>query len=366
MTKLQELAKLGQSIWYDYIRRSFITSGELQELIDAGIRGITSNPTIFEKAIAGSSDYDEAMQLLVAKDLSVDEIYESIVLEDIGRAADLFLPVYEATDGLDGYVSLEVSPTLAHDTRGTIDQAERLFAKLNRPNIMIKVPSTEEGIPAITALLRKGVNVNVTLMFNLHHYKVVTDAFLTGLEQRLADGNDISKVASVASFFVSRVDTAVDRELEKIGEKELQGKIAIANAKIVYEEFGRVFSTPRWQKLANAGAKVQRVLWASTGTKNPLYPDTLYVDQLIGEHTINTVPPATLTAFLDHGTVAVTLTRGLDEAKAHLARLRELGVDLDAITEKLQKDGVIAFSDSFEKLMQAIVNKRDRLLAGKK
>ncbi|NOY57925.1 MAG: bifunctional transaldolase/phosoglucose isomerase, partial [Calditrichaeota bacterium] len=366
MGKITELTKLGQSIWFDYIRRSFTESGELQNLIDNGVRGVTSNPTIFEKAIAGSADYDEALQKMVQDDLSVDEIYEAIVLEDIARAADLFLPVYKKTNGLDGYVSLEVSPTLAHDTDGTIKDARRFFAVLDRPNIMIKVPATPEGIPAIKTLIGEGINVNVTLMFNMHHYLDVTEAYLQGLERYLADGGDLSKVASVASFFVSRVDTVVDRELGKKGNTELQGKIAIANAKVVYDKFLKIFSGPRWQKLAEAGARVQRPLWASTGTKNPLYPDTLYVDQLIGENTVNTVPPATLTAFRDHGTVAATLVQGMEEAKDRLIRLNDLGIDLDEITEKLQKDGVASFADSFDKLMKAIAGKREQLLKKKK
>ena len=366
MGKIEELTKLGQSIWFDYIRRSFTESGALQDLINDGVRGVTSNPAIFEKAIAGSADYDDALQKYVKDDLSVDEIYEAIVLEDIAHAADLFLPVYKETNGLDGYVSLEVSPTLAYDTDGTIKDARRLFATLDRPNIMIKVPATPEGIPAIKTLIGEGINVNVTLMFNMQHYIDVAESYLQGLERYLADGGDLAKVASVASFFVSRVDTVVDRELEKKGNTELQGKIAIANAKVVYDKFLKIFSGPRWQKLADAGARVQRPLWASTGTKNPLYPDTLYVDQLIGEHTVNTIPPATLTAFRDHGTAAATLAQGMEEAKEQLARLHDLGIDLDGITEKLQKDGVASFADSFEKLMKAIAGKREQLLKKKK
>lgn len=365
MEKIKELTKLGQSIWFDYIRRSFTENGDLQRLIDSGVRGVTSNPTIFEKAIAGSADYDEALRKLVRDDLSLDEIYETIVLEDIARAADLFLPVFVNTKGLDGYVSLEVSPTLAHDTDGTIEDARRFFTTLNRPNIMIKVPATPEGIPAIKTLIAEGINVNVTLMFNMHHYLAVSEAYLQGLEQHLLNGGDLSKVASVASFFVSRVDTVVDRELGKIGNTELQGKIAIANAKLVYDKFVKIFSGPRWQKLAEAGARVQRPLWASTGTKNPLYPDTLYIDELIGEDTVNTVPPATLTAFRDHGRVASTLGKGVDDAKQRLLQLKKLGIDLDDITEKLQKDGVASFVDSFDKLMQAIAGKREQLLAKK-
>ncbi len=366
MGKIKELDKLGQSIWFDYIRRSFTENGDLQNLIDNGVLGVTSNPTIFEKAVAGSSDYDEAFQKFVQDDLSIDEIYEKIVLEDIAQAADLFLPVYKKTNGLDGYVSLEVSPTLAHDTNGTIQDARRFFAALGRPNIMIKVPATPEGIPAIRTLIGEGINVNVTLMFNMRHYLDVTEAFLQGLEHNLAGGGDLSKVASVASFFVSRVDTVVDRELGKTANTELQGKIAIANAKVVYDKFLKIFSGPRWLKLAEAGASPQRPLWASTGTKNPLYPDTLYIDQLIGKNTVNTVPPATLTAFQDHGTVAEALTQEIDNSKQQLEKLSSLGIDLSAITEKLQKDGIASFADSFDKLMKAIAEKRQQLLEKKK
>ncbi|HEU18688.1 MAG TPA: transaldolase, partial [Deltaproteobacteria bacterium] len=307
MSKLNQLTNLGQSIWLDYIRRAFIDSGELQQLIDCGIRGVTSNPTIFEKAIAGSADYDRSLQELTSAGKSVKEIYETLVIEDIGRVADLFRPVYDATDALDGYVSLEVSPALAHDTNGTIEEGRRLFAALNRPNVLIKVPATAEGIPAITKLISEGVNVNVTLMFSLEHYEQVAEAYLKGLEQLANRGGDLKKAASVASFFISRVDTVVDQALAEIGNQKLQGKIAIANARMVYQGFQQIITGPRWQKLAQAGARAQRVLWASTGTKNPLYPDTLYVDALIGAHTVNTVPPATLNAFLDHGTVADTL-----------------------------------------------------------
>jgi transaldolase/glucose-6-phosphate isomerase len=364
MTKLHELADLGQAIWFDYIRRSFITSGELQALIDEGLRGVTSNPTIFEKAIAGSTDYDDALHRLVAEGKTVEAIYEALALDDIQRAADLLRPVYKQTGGADGYVSLEVNPNLAHDTEGTIAEARRLFTVLERPNVMIKVPATPAGIPAIETLISEGINVNVTLMFSLAHYEAVAEAYVTGLEKLAASGGDLSKVASVASFFISRVDSAVDRALEEIGETELQGKIAIANAKATYARFREVFSDERWERLAVQGARVQRPLWASTSTKNPLYPDTLYVDSLIGSDTVNTVPPATLNALLDHGTVAPTLEAGLGKARAQLAQLAELGVDLKALTQKLQDDGVAAFAKSFEALMAAIAEKREQLLAG--
>ncbi len=369
--KVHELVLLGQSIWYDYIRRSSLLSGELQTLIDEGLRGVTSNPSIFEKAIAGSADYDDDLKQLVETGKSVEEIYETLVLEDIGLAADLLRPVYDSTDGADGYVSLEVSPTLAHDTEGTVSEAKRLFEVLGRPNVMIKVPATPAGIPAITELIGSGVNVNATLIFGIKHYCAVAEAYLMGLERlatggpSVAGGHTVDKVASVASLFVSRVDTAIDSALEELDHKALRGKIAIANAKVAYAKFQEIFSGPRWESFAAKGASVQRLLWASTGTKNPLYPDTFYVDELIGPDTVNTVPPATLDNFLDHGTVANTLTDGMAEAVAQLARLSDVGIDLDAITQQLQEDGVAAFAKSFESLMASIAEKRDRILADK-
>jgi transaldolase/glucose-6-phosphate isomerase len=372
MTKLYQLADLGQAIWLDYIRRSFITSGDLQALIDEGLRGVTSNPTIFERSIAGSTDYDDDLHSLVEEGKTATEIYEALALDDIRRAADLLRPIYDRTGGADGYVSLEVDPNLAHDTENTIAEARRLFAALDRPNVMIKVPATPAGIPAIETLIGEGVNVNVTLIFSLAQYEAVAEAYIAGLEKLAAAGGDpstgpgrgVSQVASVASFFVSRVDSAVDRALEEIGETKLQGKIAIASAKVAYARFREIFSDERWERLARQGARVQRVLWGSTSTKNPLYPDTLYVDNLIGPDTVNTVPPATLNEFRDHGTVAPTLEAGLEEAHAQLARLADLGIDLNGITQKLQDDGVAKFAQSFDSLMATIAEKRDRLLAG--
>ena len=363
MSKLDELAELGQAIWVDYIRRTFITSGELQRLAEQGVRGVTSNPSIFEKAIAGSDDYDETLSELAAQDKSVAEIYEALAFEDIRAAADTLRPVYDETGGADGYVSLEVSPTLAHDSEGTIAEARRLYSTLDRPNVMIKVPATPAGMPAIETLIGEGINVNVTLMFSLDHYEAVTEAYITGLERLVQAGGDPSQVASVASFFLSRIDTVVDRALDEMGEDELQGKIAIASAKVTYARFGEIFRGERWAALAARGARAQRPLWASTSTKNPDYPDTMYVDSLIGPHTVNTVPPQTLTAYLDHGLVARTLEEGSDEAKSQLARLVELGVDLEAITDTLQVEGVEAFAQSFESLMESIAAKRARMRA---
>jgi transaldolase/glucose-6-phosphate isomerase len=367
MTKLHELAGLGQSIWYDNIRRALLDSGDLQVLIDAGVTGVTSNPSIFEKAIAGSADYDEALAALVTEGKAAQEIYEALAVEDIQRAADLLRPVYDGTSGVDGYVSLEVSPNLAHDTEGTIAEARRLYSLLDRPNVMIKVPATAAGIPAIEALIGQGINVNVTLIFSMDHYAAVAGAYIAGLEHLAASGGDLSKVASVASFFISRVDTAVDQSLEELQSplsnvQSLTGKIAIANAKAAYARFGEMFSSERWERLASRRARVQRPLWASTSAKNPLYPDTLYVDALIGPDTVNTVPPATLSAFMDHGSVALTLESGLEEARGHLAELAGLGISLEAITQRLQEDGVTAFAKSFASLVASVEDKRGRLL----
>jgi transaldolase/glucose-6-phosphate isomerase len=363
MSKLHELAGLGQSIWYDNIRRALLDHGDLQELVDAGVTGVTSNPSIFEKAIAGSADYDEAMGELVSEGLSELEVFETLAVDDLQRAADIVRPAYDRTKGVDGYVSLEVSPELAHDTEGTIAEARRLFAKLDRPNVMIKVPATPAGIPAIEALIGEGININVTLMFSLEHYDAVANAYIAGLEKLAAAGGDLSGVASVASFFVSRVDTSVDRELEARGNKDLLGKIAIANAKAAYARFLETFSGERWGELAALGARVQRPLWASTSTKNPQYPDTLYVDALIGPHTVNTMPPNTLEAFMERGTVALTLAEDVAGAHEDLARLAELGIDLAAVTQQLQDDGVASFAKSFESLLISIADKRERLRA---
>ena len=359
--RLKELSKLGQSIWYDNIQRGMLINGEFEDLIAAGVLGVTSNPTIFDKAISGSADYDSSLIDFIAAGYELDTIYEKLVLEDIGTAADHLRPVYEQTNGLDGYVSVEVRPTLANDTPGTIKEAQRLFNTLDRPNIMIKVPATPEGIPAIETLISEGININVTLMFSLKHYELVANAYLAGLERREAFGGDISRVASVASFFVSRVDTAVDKALEELGNTTLKGVIAIANSKATYMRFKQIFSSERWEKLAAAGARVQRPLWASTGTKNPDYADTLYIDSLIGPDTVNTVPPATLDAFRDHGQVEPTLETGLDKALTQLEELSDLGIDLDLITEALQEDGVIAFAASFTSLMENLSEKCEQL-----
>jgi transaldolase/glucose-6-phosphate isomerase len=363
MTKLHELAELGQAVWLDYIRRSFIERGDLQTLIEKGVRGVTSNPAIFEKSIAGSDDYDDDIKRLAGEGKSVSEIYETLALEDIRQAADLLRPLYDQTDGLDGYVSFEVSPILAHNTNGTIADAKRLFAAVGRPNIMIKIPATPAGIPAIETVIASGISVNVTLIFSLAQYEAAAGAYIEGLERLLDAGGTLAKTASVASFFISRVDAAVDATLEKLGHSDLKGKTAVDNAKLAYARFRERFTGERWNRLARAGAKVQRPLWASTGTKNSAYPDTLYVDRLIGPDTVNTVPPATLQAFIDHGQVALTVGKDLEGARSRLTRLAEVGINLDSITKKLLDDGVAAFAKPFESLMSSIEIKRDRLLA---
>ena len=349
---------IGQSIWFDYIQRSLIDEGKLQKLINLGIRGVTSNPTIFEKAIAGSNDYDGLIGAMSEAEASEDQIYEALSLEDVGEAADLFLPLYESSEGVDGFVSIEVNPNLAFDTIGTIAEAKRFFDLLNRPNIMIKVPATREGIPAIKELIGSGINVNATLMFGEKHYRDVSEAYIGGLELLRNRGGQLDKAASVASFFISRVDTAVDAELLGSSQEELRGKISIANAKNVYRISQEVFSGDRWNELAWEGARVQRLLWASTGTKNPDYPDTMYVDELIGKNTVNTLPPSTLSFFIDHGAVRETINIGVQEAVQSLRDAEESGIFLETITENLQKEGVQAFINSYENLLRTISFKR--------
>ncbi|MGE5256497.1 MAG: transaldolase [Hyphomicrobiales bacterium] len=367
MPKLAELEKLGQAVWLDFISRSLITSGEMANLVAAGVLGMTSNPAIFEKAIGGSSDYDAEMQVLAKAGKSADAIYETLAIKDIQSAADVLAPVYRSTGGRDGYVSLEVSPFLAKDTARTVAEARHLFEAVARPNLMIKIPATAEGLPAITASIAAGVSINVTLIFSLENYKAVADAFLSGLEQlarkgpTAKGGHPVDRIASVASFFVSRVDTAVDKELEKRGAKDLLGKIAIANCKLAYAEFRGILGSRRWQNLAAKGARPQRVLWGSTSTKNSAYPDTLYVDELIGPDTVNTLPPETLKAFIDHGRVAETITRDPEGARRQIKRLAELDIDFDGVTRRLQEDGVAAFAKPFQALLDSIEAKRKRM-----
>ncbi|MDT8306074.1 MAG: bifunctional transaldolase/phosoglucose isomerase [Anaerolineae bacterium] len=363
MTKLHKLADIGQSIWLDYIHRDMLDNNELHQLRETGVRGVTSNPAIFQQAIAESDAYTDALRLLAGEGKSPIEIYESLAIEDIQRAADIFESVFTQTGGEDGYVSLEVNPELAHDTAATVAEARRLFARVDRPNVYIKVPATPAGIPAIQQLIGEGINVNVTLLFARAMYEQAAEAYISGVEQLIANGGDPGKVSSVASFFVSRVDTNADKKLDAAGADDLRGKVGIANAKLAYQRFLELFSGERWERLAAQGARVQRPLWASTSTKDPAYRDTLYVDELIGSHTVNTVPPHTLDAFLDHGTVAPTLTAELDDAIATLDRLPELGISLDQITDELLAEGVAKFAEPFRSLIATIRAERDGMLS---
>jgi transaldolase/glucose-6-phosphate isomerase len=362
MNPLFELRQLGQSVWLDYIRRGLITSGEFKQLVeDYAVAGVTSNPTIFNKAISGSGDYDEALRSLVESgERDPRTLFLRLAIEDIGMVADVLRPVYESANGGDGFASLEVSPGLAHDTAGTVAEASELFARLARLNVMIKVPGTPEGVPAIEELTAQGVNVNVTLLFSVKAYEQVALAYIAGLERRLAAGQRIHGIASVASFFVSRVDTAIDALLPD--SSPLRGKAAIANAKIAYQVFKRLFSGPRWERLAAAGARVQRPLWASTGTKNPSYSDVMYVEGLIGADTVNTMPESTLHAFAEHGRARPAVDEALDDAENTIRLLPGAGVDLDAVTAKLLDDGVAAFTRDFDKLIEAIDAKRKKIV----
>jgi len=362
MRPIEKLHSLGQSIWYDNIERRLLKNGELAAMIARGeIRGVTSNPSIFQKAIANSSDYDKTLLHLAKAGASKEDIYETLAVEDIQAACDLFRPLYNETEGGDGYVSLEVSPYLANDTDATAGEAARLWTLVDRPNLMIKIPGTKEGLPAITRSIIAGINVNVTLIFAIPRYQEVMEAYLVGLEQRLAAGQAIEKIASVASFFVSRIDSNVDKRLSAIGSPgalALQGKIAIANAKLAYAAHLQVFSDQRWEKLQDAGGRLQRPLWASTSTKNPAYSDTMYVDELIGPNTVNTVPPATLVDFMDHGVVALTLKADLESAQKAMDELAALGISMADVTQELEDQGVKAFADSFTALLDSVEKRR--------
>ncbi len=372
---LKELNRLGQSVWFDYIRRWEMVSGHLQQMINEdGLSGITSNPSIFEKAIAGSKDYDEAVQKLAREGRNAKQIFESLAVEDIQMAADLFLPTYKATQGRDGFVSIEVSPTLAHDTAGTVTEARRLFRAVGRPNVMVKVPGTSEGLPAIEQLLGDGININITLLFAIERYEEVANAYLAALEKLARDGRPLDRVASVASFFISRIDTLADQQLEgKLAAARtpqeqkkiagLMGRVAVANAKLAYRRFRDIFSTPRFEALAKKGARAQRMLWASTSTKNPKYGDILYVQELIGPDTVNTMPLATMTAYRDHGKPRATVEENLEASREVMALLKECGIDLRAITQKLEDQGVELFAKDFQKLLDVIEEKRKSVLA---
>ncbi len=355
MNPLKQLNDFGQTVYMDEIRRSMISSGQLAQLIiDDGLRGVTSNPAIFEKAIAQTGDYKEAIVAAVKAGKAVDAIYEDLVIEDIQMAADVFRKQYDDSDGHYGYISLEVSPKLAADTQGTIAEARHLHQRLGRPNVFIKVPSTKEGLPAITQLIGEGISVNVTLIFGLERYREVVEAYISGLEVRAAKGENLSRVFSVASFFLSRMDVLIDPMLEAANAKDLMGKAAVANAKVAYSIYQELFGTPRWKALEAKGARPQPLLWASTGTKNPNYSDTMYVEPLIGENTINTMPTDTMKAYRDHGNPASRITDGLAEAKATLQQITDLGIDLDKATQQLEDEGVDKFIKPFESLMKTL------------
>src|SRR5438128_1941334 len=367
---LLELKKFGQSVWYDNIDRSQLVSGQFKRLLDEdGVVGVTANPTIFDKSIGSGHAYDEQINQLIKGGKDTNDIYEALVIQDIRTVADRLRPIYDSTEGKDGYVSLEVSPDLAHDTDGTISEVRRFWKMVNRPNLMIKIPGTPEGLPAIRQSLIEGININITLIFSIKTYREVADAYISALESRLAEGKDISRIASVASFFVSRVDTLVDKLLEdKIKAtsdsaeqqklKSLEGKAAIANARLVYQDFKLIFNTPRFEKLKQHGAHVQRPLWASTSTKNPAYRDVLYAEELIGPNTVDTMPLETIQNFRDHGQVRYSIEDNIPQAKAELAALEDVGIHYDQVTQQLQDEGVQKFADSFHELFKGIEDKR--------
>ncbi|HMA64997.1 MAG TPA: transaldolase [Chitinispirillaceae bacterium] len=364
---LIQLEKHGQSIWLDYIRRDLIVSGELRRLIrDDDLRGMTSNPSIFEKAIVDSKDYDADIQSMADSGMDAKSIYEALSQHDVKMAADEFRPVYDNTVGNDGYVSLEVNPYLAHDTKGTIEEARRLWSALDRPNVFIKVPATIEGLPAISQLISEGINVNVTLLFGLPRYREVAQAYIDGIQTRLTNKNDVSRVASVASFFVSRIDTLVDPLITKMIEqadsgenlaRQLYGQVAIASAKMAYQIFKEIFHNEQFKQLMEKGARRQRVLWASTGTKNPDYSDVKYIEAIIGPDTVNTVPVETLNAYRDHGNTTNSLEHDIQLANWVLERLPELGIDIDTITRQLEDEGVAKFCEPFDKLMKTLAHR---------
>src|SRR2546422_1672837 len=372
---LLELKKYGQSVWYDDLNRKLIVRGALQRMVEEdGVSGGTSNPSIFEKAISGTDAYDEHLRRLVDEGRDLPQIYDELTTTDVGMSTDVFRAIYDETEGADGFASLEVSPLIANDTQASIEAAKRLFAKLDRPNAMIKIPGTPDGIPAIERCLADGLNINITLLFGVENYEQVAWAYVSALEKRWAAGKPINRIASVASFFVSRVDTLTDKKLEeRIAKasndkerdqlKSLLGKAAIANAKIAYARYKEIFSGTRWKVLADAGARVQRCLWASTSTKNPEYRDVMYAEGLIGPDTINTMPQSTLDAFREHGVVAPTLEKDVDEAFATIERLEEAGISFKAVTDELQVEGVRLFSESFAKADESIRQKRDALVA---
>lgn len=372
---LESLHDHGQAVWLDFLARRFITEGGLKKLVEGdGLTGVTSNPTIFNKAIAGSADYDSSLK--TAGDFDIMTLYERLAIEDIQHAADVLRPAYEATKRADGYVSLEVSPYLAMSTEATVAEARRLSNAVSRDNVMIKVPATKPGLPAIRQLIGEGINVNITLLFSQQVYEEVVEAYLAGVEHLVAQGGDPSKIASVASFFVSRIDVSVDKIIDEClrqtndADKRadltgLRGKIAIANAKLAYQRYKRLFAGARWEKLRAEGARVQRLLWASTGTKNPAYSDVLYIEGLIAPETISTMPPATMDAFRDHGRVQPTLEENIEQARQVMATLEKSGISIDSVTAKLVEEGVQIFANAFDKLLDAVARKRVALLGEK-
>jgi len=361
---LKGLLTYGQSPWMDYIRRDLLTGGGLRKMIDNdGLRGMTSNPAIFEKAIASSKDYADIIEAPESKKLDAKAVFEKIAIRDVQDACDIFMPVYKESKTRDGYVSLEVSPTLAYETQATIEEARRLWKAVNRPNVMIKVPATKEGVPAIRTLLADGLNINITLLFAQSAYEQVAEAFVAALEERAKKGQDVSHIASVASFFVSRIDTLIDGRIDEMLKTEkdaakkaklesVHGKIAIANAKLTYKKYQELFGGPRWKALADKGAQTQRLLWASTSTKNPKYRDVIYVEELIGADTVDTIPPATFDAFRDHGKLRPSLTEDVAGAAKTMAALAEVGISMKEVTEKLVVDGVKLFADAFVQLLE--------------
>ncbi len=368
--RIKQLLDEGQSVWQDDISRDMIRSGEIQKIIDTGIRGLTSNPSIFEKAIAAGSAYDDDVARLTAEGKDAAQIFEAVAVDDIRATCDLFLPVYEQSGGEDGFVSIEVSPGAARDADRTRNEARSLWRQVDRPNVMVKIPGTMEGAPVIREMLAEGININVTLLFSIESYARVAEAYVEALAERHAAGKPVDRVASVASFFVSRVDTLVDKLIdEKIaatGNQDLaalKGKAAVANAQLAYEKFEEIFSGPRWEKLAAAGARVQRPLWASTSVKNPAYRDVLYVEDLIGPHTVNTMPRATIQAFIDHGVVARTVDADLPAARQAMAALAEAGIDMAAVTHQLEEEGIATFVKSFDALLAGVESKRERMAA---
>ncbi len=363
---IQQTLDAGQSIWIDSISRDMIQTGDLQRLVDIGVPGVTSNPTIFEAAVASGSSYDEAIIRYMDESRNSANIFESLAIEDIRDAADILRPIYDNTEYADGFVSVEVSPPLARDTRGTIDEARRLFARVQRPNVMIKVPGTKEGMPAIRQLISEGVNVNVTLLFAISAYRQAAEAYIDGQADYISSGaGNPDRIASVASFFISRVDTSIDKLLDDLPDRALaevlKGKTGIANAKLAYREFGKIFEQERFKPLGAKGARVQRPLWGSTSTKNPEFRDVMYIEQLIGPDTVNTVPPSTLSAFLEHGEVSETITQGVTDSQKQLDAIHEYGIDINHITEDLLDAGLDAFSNSYNSLIARIDKRRSWL-----